>query len=213
MKKWKQKRMISVLLTVAMLVAVVPEIALAGNGEGDDASVTVRFAVSYGANAFYDAATSGTILIPQEITVPYFDLALYGLEEYYYNPECYSGGGQSAGTKEEAEGVVTAMHAFIYATEVFYCGIDPEKAGKGELAENLSEYISWSGGVGSSFMSFWDHGYNLNYYLNYAYPLGAPGWGSTSDQQALEDGDVITMHLIEDWSVWGSSFGLFAAND
>jgi hypothetical protein len=213
MKKWKLKRMLSILLTVAMLASVVPEIALAGNGEDDDASVTVRFAVSYGANVFYDAATSGTILIPQEITVPYFDLAIYGLEEYYYNPEYYSGGGQSAGTKEDAEGVVTTMHAFIYATEVFYCGIAPEEAGKGELAENLSNYISWSGGVGSSFMEFWDHGYNLNYYLNYEYPLGAPGWGSTSDQQALEDGDIITIHLIEDWSVWGSSFGLFAAND
>ncbi len=213
MKKLKLKKMLSFLLAVAMLMSAVPEVAFAATGEESDDSVTVTFAVSYGANKFYNATNSGTVLIPQEITIPYFDLGLYGLEEYYYNPECYTGGGQCAGTKEDAEGVVTTMHAFIYATEVFYCGIDPEDAGKGELADNLSDYISWMGCAGSSFMDFWDHGSNLNYYLNYAYPLGSAGWGSTSDQQALSDGDVVSIHLIEDWSVWGSRFGFFAVND
>ena len=61
-------------------------------------------------------------------------------------------------------------------------------------------------------MDFWDHGTNLNYYLNYEYPLGYPGWGSTSDQILIETGDVISVHMITG-AASGSRFGFFAVND
>jgi hypothetical protein len=61
-------------------------------------------------------------------------------------------------------------------------------------------------------MDFWDHGTNLNYYVNYAYPLAYPGWGSTSDQEVIKNGDVISVHLITGVGS-GSNFGFFTAND
>ena len=62
------------------------------------------------------------------------------------------------------------------------------------------------------FMNFWTHGTNLNYYVNYIYPIGAPAWGSTSDQILLEDGNDLTIHLITGAGS-GSRFGVFTVND
>ena len=62
-------------------------------------------------------------------------------------------------------------------------------------------------------MSFWNGSTNLNYYLDYMYPLGKPGWGSTSDQQALHDGSKIDVHLIKDQGVMGSSYSCFKTED
>ena len=190
-------------------------------------TVSVNLTITYGMNHFYNIKGDDICLILEDMEVPYFDLALYGLEKYYYNPYCYvdengNAKNQTAGTPETAYGVVTVIHAFIYATEVYYLDMDPADAGKGyshqtdadeDGISDFAEAISWSGGVGSSFMNLWDHGTNLNYYLNYEYPLGREGWGSTSDQEALSDGDVVSMHLIEDKTVSGSNFSVFTAND
>ncbi len=62
-------------------------------------------------------------------------------------------------------------------------------------------------------MTFWNNSTNLNYFLDYEYPLGRPGWGSTSDQQALQDGAAIELHLIKDPNVQGSQYGFFADAD
>ena len=193
-----------------------------GGSDMDDASVTITFGVTHGMGEIYETPAN-EILLPREITVPYFDLKLYGLEGYYYNPDCYTGSTQQAGTKETAEGVVTTMHAIIWATEVLYLGLDEAAAGKGYLKEegliavgqdgdDSDDYLLfYTGPVGSSYMRMWDHGTNLNYYLNYAYPLGREGWGSTADQQKLEDGDVLTLHQIMDESgmVYGAFFQFF----
>lgn len=190
-------------------------------------TVDVNLTVTYGEDTFYTASEIGTILLDQDMTVPYFDLSLYDLEGYYYNPNCYLDNSgnlvvQGAGNTETAYGVVTTMHAFIWATEIYYLGMDPADAGTGASNEmdtdgdgtsDFAEAVSWSGGAGSSFMNLWDHGTNLNYYLNYVYPLAYEGWGSTADQEALADGDVISIHLIEDKSVSGSNFAVITAED
>ena len=123
---------------------------------------------------------------------------------------------QQVGTPESAYDNITIMHAFIAVTEIFYFGMDEDAVGKGlsysEDPEVFEEAISWSQGAGSSFMDFWAFGTNLNYYLNYVYPLGYPGWGSTSDQILIEDGDVISVHMITG-NASGSRFGFFVAND
>lgn len=163
---------------------------------GTDDSVTVYFTVERGIG-FVNAG--GETMGLQKLTVPYFDLALYGLEEIYYNPDCYSGAGkdsQTAGTKETAEGNVTILHLLIYATEIFRLDLDPEDAGKGYLAEADWPDFGFRGIFpGSTFITFWDYGYDINYYLNYEYPLGKPGWGSTCDQILLHDGDVLTLRF------------------
>ena len=210
-----KKRMISILIAALLLAAIMPTGTAAIQLQGDtnrNGTVDIIFTVTKGPEGFFETET-GDYLYMEELHVPYFDLALYGLEGYYYNPECYTGsGGQQPGTALTAAGVVTTMHMFIYATEVFMFGEDPSDAGKGLHADDLSTWVSWSQGAGSSFMSFWDHSTNLNYFLDYEYPLGREGWGSTSDQQALHDGSHVSLHRITGGAM-GSVYGLMETED
>ncbi|MBR6657512.1 MAG: dockerin type I repeat-containing protein [Oscillospiraceae bacterium] len=190
-------------------------------------TVEVKFAVTKGEKEFLRAEETGEIMMDKQFAIPYFDIELYDLQKYYYNPYCYVDedgnirGQQKAGTRESAYGVVTAMHAFIYFTEVYYLGYDEDDAGKGyshmvdtdgDGESDFEEAVSWTQGVGSSFMDLWGLGTNLNYHINYEYPTAYPKWGSTSDQQALKDGDLLSVHLITG-SANGSAFGLFVIND
>ena len=190
-------------------------------------TVTVKVDITRGQEEFLYAEDSGELMLDKEIEIAYFDLALYGLEKYYYNPYCYVdaegniNSQQRSGNRETAYDVVTSMHAFIYITEIYYLGIDPEDAGTGfsdtvdtdeDGISDFDEAVNWSQGVGSSFMNLWGLGSNLNYHLNYAYPTAYPKWGSTSDQQPLKDGDVLSIHLITG-SASGSAFGFFTVND
>lgn len=185
-------------------------------------TATVSFSITEGHNEFHVDPKNDNLILDKTFTVPYFDLSLYGLERYYYNPYCYVDeegnlrGIQQVGTPESAYDNITIMHAFIVATELYYYGYDQAQVGKGTPYKNNPEAfkkaISWSQGAGSSFMDFWDFGTNLNYYLNYVYPLGYPGWGSTSDQILIKNGDVLSIHMITG-NASGSRFGFFVVND
>ena len=190
-------------------------------------TVEVKFAVTRGENEFLEIEETGDIMMDHSLEIPYFDIELYGLAKYYYNPYCYLDengnirGQQKAGNRETAYGVVTAMHAFIYFTEVYYLGYDIEDAGTGysntvdtdgDGKSDFEEAVSWTQGVGSTFMNLWGLGSNLNYHINYEYPIAYPKWGSTSDQQALKDGDLLIVHMITG-AANGSAFGLFVVND
>ena len=190
-------------------------------------TVEVKFAVTRGENEFLEIEETGDIMMDHSLEIPYFDIELYGLAKYYYNPYCYLDengnirGQQKAGNRETAYGVVTAMHAFIYFTEVYYLGYDIEDAGTGysntvdtdgDGKSDFEEAVSWTQGVGSTFMNLWGLGSNLNYHINYEYPIAYQGWGSTSDQQALKDGDLLIVHMITG-AANGSAFGLFVVND
>ena len=189
----------------------------------DHESVTVNLTITEGQKDFL--VQNNQIIMDKEFTVPYFDLSLYGYEKYYYNPYCYvdangNAVAQTAGNRETAYNVVTTMHAFIYMTELYKLGYGTDAAGKGYSDQNdtdgdgisdFDEAVSWTQGAGSSFMDLWGLGSNLNYHLNYVYPIGRPEWGSTSDQQALKDGDVLTIHFLTKGS--GSAFGVFAVGD
>ena len=182
--------------------------------------VTVDLRVTEGYNNFHTAKEGK--LMNATIKVPYFDLSLYDLEKYYYNPYCYKDekgnirNVQQKGTPESAYDKITIMHAFIVATEIYYLGYSQNEVGKGLSYKNdpngFKKAISWSQDAGSSFMDFWDHGTNLNYYLNYEYPLAYAGWGSTSDQILLKNGDMITIHMITGQGS-GAQFGFFTVND
>ena len=111
-------------------------------------TATVSFGITQGYNEFHVDPRNDNLMLDQTFTVPYFDLSLYGLERYYYNPYCY---------------------------------VD-------------------------------ENGNLRGIYLNYVYPLGYPGWGSTSDQILIENGDVISVHMITG-NASGSRFGFFVVND
>ena len=198
--KAKIKKLLLLLLICVLVTGLLPASALAAKDAAATNSVTVYFTVEgTGNNRTGFVEAGGYSMALQKLTVPYFDLALYGLEEIYYNPDCYAGAGASsqvAGTKETAEGNVTILHLFIYATEVFRLDVDPKDAGQGYLAEAGWPYFNFHQVVpGSTFVNFWEYGYNINYYLNYMYPLAKPGWGSTCDQILLKDGDVVTVRF------------------
>ena len=182
--------------------------------------VTVYFSFSHD-EKYQFCDQSGKTVALQEVTVPYFDLELYGLEDFYFASENYgpasgdpTGGPGSKldpGTKEFAYGKITMLHLFLYATEVYYLGIDPADAGKGYMADQIgSDTLTFSGSAGSIYMTqIWGYDENLNYYLNYEYPLASEGWGSTSDQILLHDGDVVTLGHFTDWSFYSDTGAVF----
>lgn len=201
-----------------------------------DDTADILLSITYGEHEIYRTPQTGSdsLMLQTELQVPYFDIGLYGMDYCYYNPDCYgfnadgSRKPQKGGTAESAYGVITPLHAFIYATEVHYLNVPADKVGTGWSFEKgtFQKAIRWSGGVGSIFMYLWDHGSNLNYYVNYEYPLGAPGWGSTSDQIALSDGDTLSAHMIasgevdengdanvETSAANGSAYGVFVVDD
>lgn len=205
-------------------------IVVTGVGTSSTKTVTVNFQISEGYYELHTSDNPSQMMAGIELEVPYFDLGLYGLGKYYYNPNCYMtdgvvNGRQLVGNPELAYENITAMHAFIVATERFRMGYSQEEVGKALHRTTKTGYenafndldkaqtmVSWSQDVGSSFMNFWTHGTNLNYYVNYVYPIGAPGWGATSDQTLLQDGDDLSIHLITGAGS-GSRFGLFTVND
>lgn len=190
-------------------------------------TVTVELGITKGEKEFLFSEGTGDIMLDKQMEISYFDIGLYGLEKYYYNPYCYvdeSGnirGQQQGGNRETAYDVVTAIHAFIYMTEVYYLGLDEDVVGTGysdtidsdqDGISDFDEAVSWTQGPGSSFMNMWGLGSNLNYHINYKYPIAYSGWGSTSDQIRMYEGDVMSVHLIEGGAS-GSAFGFFAVND
>ena len=199
-------RILSLLLVLAMVLSMGALAVDPGDsgrsGAGED-SVRVYFSVSHD-DQFRVGPESGTVMALREIEVPYFDLGLYGLQDYYFMSEDYGPGGPDGG--EDYDGKVTMLHLFIYATEVYYCGLSPAEAGQGYLYDaNLlgTDVMTITGSAGSTYLNqFWGQDENLNYYLNYEYPLAAEGWGATSDQILLRDGDVVTMGHFTSWSFY-----------
>lgn len=182
-------------------------------------SVDVTLSLSKDAE-FMVGKDTDEVMAFKNITVPYFDLGLYGLEEYYFSSESYGDDGDGLpgsdlepGTAAYADGKVTLLHLYLYALEKFYCGLDEKDIGKGHLAEAGligTEVFTISGGVGSSYLNqFWDGDCNLNYYVNYEYPLASEGWGATCDQILLRDGDMVTLGNFSDWSFYADPYSIF----
>ena len=209
------------LLAVALIFTLFPVSAFAADEE-EPASAEIYLSVSH--DAGYFETPENEIIAFKKLTVPYFDLALYGLQQYYFSSESYgkdedyTGEGNpesdiEPGTAEHAFGKVTMLHAFIYATEVFYCGVDSEDAGKGYLKDMEligTSVFSPEGSTGSMYIrQFWGMDENFNYYHNYKYPLASEGWGSTADQILLHDGDIVTLGHFSDWGFHTDSKSVF----
>ena len=221
---FKGRRLLSMILVFVMCFCMIPGNVFAG--EQNDDTVTVYFTGTKGTDAFIEIDDNLMALV--EMEVPYFDIGLYGFEDFYYNPDCYTGADPSnpfapkePGTPEMAKGKVTVLHAFIYATEVYYFGIAPEEAGQGlsmDMGFKDVFGISEDQGVGSTFITnFWNQSFNLNYYVNYQYPLaeGVEGIGATCDQHVLKDGDIVSLHCIgeDNHTAYGSSYSFFAVDN
>ena len=175
----------------------------------------------------------GTVLCHKAITVPYFDLANYGLEEFYrYHTE----NGEGKYIDENIVQRPTGLHLYLYLLERYFIGLPEEKCCKGayprdalasfkleddvyymddEPAYTADSFaaLTITGSPTSLYMAnFWGHDENLMYYRNHCYPYMSPGWGSTSDYIVLSDGDTWDVSMYSNWSFW-SSGGAFTCFD
>ena len=169
----------------------------------------------------------GTVLSHMNVTVPYFDLGLYGLEDYY---RYHTDGGKGPYIDKVVVERPTAMHLFIYMLERYYIGIPEENCCKGTSGvleyneKNVVKFLNgetayigeesalyYTGGATSTYMeSFWGHDQNLMYYRNHVFPLMSEGWGSSSDYQLLSDNDTIDLAMFSNWDFYnGGAFCCF----
>ena len=184
-----------------------------GSAETREGTATATVNFSFSQDAKFADSHYGQIQTPvalTELTVPYFDLAKYHLEDFYYSSSAYGESGPSEGTAETAYDNITLLHVLIYVTEVLYLGVPADKAGQGYLYAQgyLSDGTTFNitGKRGSLYLEhIWGLDQNLNYYVNYEYPLVGEGWGGTADQILVYDGDVITLMHYTDWNFWTDS--------
>ena len=199
-----------------------------GYDETPAESATAIFTFSCDGVPLMGNDSDNTILAHLKVEVPYFDLALYGLEKYYrYHTE----GGRGQYVDDEVVERPTAMHLMIYVTERYYMGLPESQCCKGTsgileyntptAVKNMYGSTAYSGkgkaygivgAATSSYMgSLWGHDENLMYYRNHLFPLMSPGWGSTSDYQLISDGDTFDVAMYSDWNFYHS--GAFCCFD
>ena len=197
-----------------------------GYEETDQDSVKVWVTVS--SDGVPIVGNEGTVISHLEVNVPYFDLDLYGLSDYYrYHTENGSGGYVNDTIVKRP----TALHLYLYMIGVYYLGYTPEQVitGQAEIVgadggrgvENMlrdtayadtSLALNITGSATSLYMQqFWGHDENLMYYRNHVYPLMSAGWGSTADYVLLSDDDTIDLAMFSNWSFW--NIGAFACFD
>lgn len=228
-----KKRIISLLLALALVLSILPSALLTASAD-EPSGATVSFTLSNDGIPVIGADEDATRLSGVTLTVPYFDLALYGMEDFYrYEADSFENGGGYIGYTVLTE--PTVLHLYIYALERFYYGVPAGDCGKGadfllesygvtfgarSEAEIVDEVglpvgtgseagLEISGSATSMYcQNFWGHDENLMYFVNHAYPLMAKGWGATADYLLLTDGDVVDVAMFTDYSFYFS--GAFA---
>ena len=197
------KRITAWLLVFIMVFSITgafPEQVWAGSQNGE--SVTVYFTLSEDGKFVTGNDRNSTLLARVPVEVEYFDLAEYGLEDYYrYEAADAEDGGEYIGTEVVKE--PTLLHLYIKMIEKYYLG-------NGEKLEVGGNALTLTGSSTSMYMKqFWGHDENLMYYVNHRYPLMREGWGATADYILLEDGMEIDVAMFTDWSFHHN--GAFAA--
>lgn len=174
----------------------------------------------------------GTILCHKAITVPYFDLSQYGLDEFY---RYHTANGEGKYVDNNIVERPTGLHLYIYLLERYFIGLPESQCCKGRYDRGGLEgfrldddvyymdedpaytaslaALKITGSPTSLYMAnFWGHDENLMYYRNHCYPYMSPGWGSTSDYILLSDGDTWDVAMFTNWSFY-SSGGAFTCFD
>ena len=90
-----KKRFFSIILALALIVSVFPMAAYAEETTDED---TVEVYLSISHDAAYFETPEDEIMAFKKMNVPYFDLALYGLQKYYFVSETY---GKGENTEED----------------------------------------------------------------------------------------------------------------
>ena len=186
--------------------------------ETNAGSVTVNVTISN--DGIPLMGKDGTILANLDVTIPYFDLASYGLEEFY---RCGTEFGWGDYVNKDVIERPTALHAYIYLLERYYLGIPESDCGTGKSYlldyNKATDVLYMDGGLaynskrtyaltptGSAthlyMKTFWGHDENLMYFVNHEYPLMSQGTGSTCDYILLSDGDRLDVGLFTNWDFY-----------
>ena len=221
------KKILITLLVLALLLPACAGAALAAGGDYGKAK-TVYFTLSCDGVPVKGNDDNQTTLSHLKVTVPYFDLAEYDLQDFYRYPAAsFEEGGAYIG--DEVVQSPTVLHLYLYMLERYYLGLDDSQCCRGgsDLAQNYGSVndingreltgfdenaLMITGSSTSMYMrNFWGHDENLMYYVNHQYPLMAAGWGSTADYILLEDGMTIDVAMFTDWSFYndGGAFVFF----
>ena len=177
-----KKRIISLLLVLAMLLGILPAAALANDGTTPSRG-TVYLSISDDDKYVYANDDAGTIMAYVPVSIDDVAEAIhledYGLEQYL--------------VMENGQEMVSVLHLYLYAHKMFYKDDSEIPAGV-------------QGGAGSLFMTqFWGHDCNLTYYCNGEYSLQAENWGATADIMPLTDGDFIDVSMYTSWDFYSDS--------
>lgn len=221
------KKTLIALLMLALLIPVCAGAALAAGGDYSKAK-TVYFTLSCDGVPVMGNDGDQTVLSHVKVTVPYFDLAKYDLQDFYRYPAAsFEEGGAYIG--DEVVQSPTVLHLYLYMLEKYYLGLTDSQCCQGgtDFSENYGSVcnmkgeelqgfdlgaLTISGSSCSMYMTnFWGHDENLMYYVNHQYPLMAAGWGSTADYILLQDGMTIDVAMFTDWSFYndGGAFVFF----
>ncbi len=196
--------------------------------ETDQDRVTVRVTISSDALPimYKDEATEKSVVLAAlDVSVPYFDLEAYGLDNYY---RFVTENGSGPYTSTTVVKRPTALHLYIYLLGIYYYGLTEDDVLNGDVplfekesdknvywmngevaytVDNMAG-LSITGSATSLYMTnFWGHDENLMYYRNHAYPLMSTAWGSTCDYILLSDGDTIDLAMFSNWSFY--TYGAF----
>lgn len=197
------KRIISIALSLILvftMIGILPEKVSAA----DDKSVTVYFTLSENGTFVTGNDAESTVLARVPVEIEYFDLADYGLEEFYrYETASSEDGGEYIGTEVIEQ--PTLLHLYIRMLEKYYLGYE-----NGEMLQTGGDALTIEGSRTSMYMKkFWGHDENLMYFVDHSYPLMTEGWGATADYILLEDGMEIDVAMFSDWNFY--QYGAFAA--
>ena len=128
------KRGLLILLMLALLLPVCTGAALAAGGDYTKAK-TVYFTLS--SDGVPLMGSDGTMLSHIKVTVPYFDLAEYGLQDFYRYPSAsFEEGGDYIG--DQVVESPTVLHLYLYMLEKYYEGLDDSECCRGNLNMGLN---------------------------------------------------------------------------
>lgn len=171
-----KKRILSLMLVLAMVIGMIP-FAASATGTG-----TVYISISD--DEKFITAPDGTPM--GFFAVTFEELASVDLDAYELDEYAYDADGDGAPD-------IAALHLYIYIHEVIL-GLDWSDVNVTGSAGS----IYFAGGL----FGFSDE--NLRYDLNGAYPA-VDGWGLTADQIVLSDGDFLNVAHYTDYAFWSDS--------
>lgn len=207
MRKTK-KSFLAMLLSLAMVLtcflAAVPAMADTTDAQTAPETVTVYFSLSNDGQYVVGNDANHTVLCRVPMTVSYFDLADYGLENFYRTDD--------SGNVIESP---TLLHVYIRAIEQYCLGGGTLVPGESAVAGSDYKALNITGSATSMYMQqFWGHDENLMYFVNHQYPLMYEGWGATADWILMDSGDEIDVAMFSDWSFWtNGAFANFTDTD